>query len=660
MTAGSTHRATQENGPSVVGGRLIWTSATGITSADTGSYGGCLRRWYYEQVENRQGPPTAAMMGGTDLHNEIEGYLKSGARLMSPLALSGRRFIPQPGSNLHIERPIHFKTRGGVSIFGHVDLYNFRQEYIDPDGDLQSDPPWSFEVRDWKTTSDFQYAKTKEELADNIQLVTYAEAGFRFMPDLEHARLTHVYFRTRGRPESRLVTVRRTREEIMLRWAYAETVIDKMSEAAGAPTANHVPGNRKACDAYRGCPHREYCGEYRRTSLDDLYSDKIANDWNERTMPVGLLANNPQLMNPAPDMRAQLAEEEARMRAQVAQQQQQMPRPATNTAQLADVCTRLGSYGFGMPSLAGAAAQAYAQMGGQAVPPGFVYQGIASPPGAKRSLHSLQLTEVAHIFQLESELAEERAAAQPSVNQTPTMQAPAPQPAAHALDRPASAPVYTGILPPGAPESSPMLATAQPKPETTEYALGSEPAATPAKKTRGRPKKDALDPAPEVAVASAAQTAASPNPPSVPVTPMGEATQVTPAAESAMPTVGAPTMVGPVSGFGTILINARFASRPTKSLAAYVDYINSELSKRYSVTSDGKPGIQDVRSAPKDSVLAFGAWKGAVREVVKADPPADGDYHLDTFMDELNEVVADALRVVAESRGWIYVRGTGR
>jgi hypothetical protein len=27
-----------------------------------------------------------------------------------------------------------------------------------------------------------------------------------------------------------------------------------------------------------------------------------------------------------------------------------------------------------------------------------------------------------------------------------------------------------------------------------------------------------------------------------------------------------------------------------------------------------------------------------------------------TFMDELNEVVADALRVVAEQRGWLYVR----
>jgi hypothetical protein len=29
----------------------------------------------------------------------------------------------------------------------------------------------------------------------------------------------------------------------------------------------------------------------------------------------------------------------------------------------------------------------------------------------------------------------------------------------------------------------------------------------------------------------------------------------------------------------------------------------------------------------------------------------------DTFTDELSEVVADALRVVAEQRGWLYVRG---
>ena len=60
---------------------------------------------------------------------------------------------------------------------------------------------------------------------------------------------------------------------------------------------------------------------------------------------------------------------------------------------------------------------------------------------------------------------------------------------------------------------------------------------------------------------------------------------------------------------------------------------------------------------PKASGESFGGWKGAVREVVKADPPPPGDYHLDTFMDELNEAVADALRVVAERAGWLYIRG---
>jgi hypothetical protein len=105
-----------------------------------------------------------------------------------------------------------------------------------------------------------------------------------------------------------------------------------------------------------------------------------------------------------------------------------------------------------------------------------------------------------------------------------------------------------------------------------------------------------------------------------------------------------------------ILINAR-ASFATTSLSSYVDYINAELSKRYCVSADGKPGVQDVRCAPKDSPLAFGGWKGAVREVVKTDPPLHGDYHLDLNRDELNEAVADALRVVAERLGWLYIRG---
>jgi hypothetical protein len=701
----NTHRASQEQGPSVVNGRLVWTSATGITTADPQSFGGCYRKWYYDHILGLKAPATKAMRAGTGLHSEIERRLLTGTALQSPLALAGGIFVPHPGSGLFVEKPIHFTTRSGVAIYGHVDLYNLRQQYIDPEGTLQQDPPWSFEVKDWKTTSDFGYAKTELELASNIQLVTYAEAGFRLWPDFEHARLTHVYFRTRGRPDSKLVTIRRSRDEVAARWSYAESVIQHMSDVVQAPSVDHVDANTKSCTAYNGCPHASRCSAYRRTSLDSLYSDKVAADWNRPTAqnvlpaqptgepPVGLLSNPQMFQNgtapAAPqqaqqpqqtDMRAQLAAEEAQMRAQVAQQQQQMPQQL-NTAQLADACQRLSSFGFGFPALGANAAQAYALMGGQQIPPGFQYQGIPAPAGSRRSLHTIVLNEVAHVYQLLQELEAERATQGPQImpgvvdasKQYTTPQMQAVQTMAAAVQ---GAPIFTGppvggnhagvpgpsfggILPPGAPESRPELAMQQPaaalvhaQQHANEMTPVLEQATTEApKKKAGRPKK-ALDTAPEAAGSpQPAQTAATP-PTSAPTTPVqAVATQVTPAAASSLPE--APTFAEESC---CVLVNARFAGRSTKSLAPYVDYINAELSKRYSVTSDGKPGIQDVRCVPKDSPLAFGGWRGAVREVVKADPPPPDAYHLDTFSDDLNEVVADALRVVAEQRGWLYVR----
>lgn len=657
MTAPTTHRATLENGPSVVAGSLIWTSASGITVADPHSFGGCTRRWWYEKVDGKEAPETEAMRGGTALHAEVEAYLRHGTPLSTPLALAGRPFIPHPGDNLLIEKPIHFKTRDGISIYGHVDLYNFRQQYIDPEGVLQQDPPWSFEVKDWKTTASFEYAKTPAQLAENVQLNLYAEARFRESPDLEHARLTHVYFRTdkKKRPESKLVTIRRSREEIASRWEYAESVTRVMRDVSRETNVERVPANPKSCTAYRGCPHQGYCTAFHSTSLDHLYA-KIADDFTRPENDMGILASNPQIMQPQapaqqstapqPDMRAQLAAEEAQMRAQVAAAQA----PQMNTQSLAVACQRIIAHGRGFPAIGGNAAVPYSMTLNlnQPVQPGFVFSGIGN-------LGSIQLNEPAHIFQLADELDAERQAPpqmaqvqqqvmqqmQPVAQQISAPTGYQPQVMQYGGQQPIAQPQAGGFLPPGAPESMPQLASQPPKPE----ASAQPPAAEEPKKGRGRPKKD-KDAAPEQTAAAATPTVSSP--PSPPVgAPAPQAAPVTTSA-SYGPDTSQPLL---------ILINARSAGVATKSLAGYVDYVNGELAKRYCVNNDGSPGIQDVRCAPKDSVLSYAAWKGCVREVVKADPPPPGCYHLDTFRDELNEVVADALRVVAERAGWLYVRG---
>ncbi len=71
-------------------------------------------------------------------------------------------------------------------------------------------------------------------------------------------------------------------------------------------------------------------------------------------------------------------------------------------------------------------------------------------------------------------------------------------------------------------------------------------------------------------------------------------------------------------------------------------------------------GAVDVRCAPNDGPLGFGRWKGviaaALREKVLPNL-APGNYVYDARGSELAEVVAEELKNVCLSKGWLFVRG---
>lgn len=658
-------------GKAVLNGQLRYVSVSAVKQYDRRSKGGCPRRWWYTKIggkrEEEAKSGAEAKAKGIKLDGEIKHYLETGDKSVSALALKGLHILDKPGKDLWINLKLHAIDRGldgqplvrselsaaGVPFVGEIDYAHARGHFVDDDGTITADPAETVEVCDvkFKTTAKdrngnatFMHAA---DLVRDIQMAGYGEWFRRVRPQTQHVRLSHLYFPEKGGLPTK-VTRLHVIQDVQPTWAYVDTVVAEMKQAAAEANVENVPYEASSCNLWAGCPHREYCTAYERTSLDNLYS-KIADDFIKEP-EMGLLANNPQILQqtapaapaaPAPDMRAQLAAEEQAMRQQAIAQQQ------LTAASLSDACQRILAAGYGFPTLAGNAAQAYAQLGGQAVAPGFVYQGQMAMAGARRSLHAITLTEPQHLLQLAGELDAERASA-PAAFLTPqVMPPPAPPPVQAPVAPPMPA---ASFLPPGAPESMPQLAALPPKPE--------EAPAAPApveevKKTRGRPAKKAQDTAPEATAAVAAPA------PQAAIPPIGvPAPQAPPVTASTTPMqAAADTNQALGSGDAMVLINARSVGIATKSLAGYVDYINGELARRYSVTSDGKPGIQDVRCVPKDSPLAFGGWKGAVREVVKADPPPPGCYHFDTHMDELNEAVADALRVVADQRGWLYVRG---
>lgn len=696
-------------GRTIINGQLKYASVSSVKLFDVRTRGGCPRRWFKRYVEHQREPETDNMIeakaAGLELDAQVKEYWRTGSKAMSALAIKGLHILEAPGPDLKLDKAIHavsyFRngqpfaplpqlpngdhpdypkdveivvrsvlTAGGVPFVGELDMAHERGHYRDDDGEYHQDPPKTIEVCDLKyksnaTTRDGDSTFLREtDLVRDIQMAGYGEWVGRVRPDIQHVRLSHLYFPKK--PASSLptkVTRLHVLDDCRRTWEYVESAVRSMVDVARETDIERVPGADKSmsCDAYSGCPYRETCSAYKRNSLDNIYG-KIADDHiQEKNM--GLIAQTqPQLMqNAAPQQTApsqqQLAAEEQAMRASTAQQQQQMPQQL-NLQEYLLAGHRLSQYGFGMPALAGNAAQAYAAAAGQSVAPGFVYPSAMAPAGAAHSLHTLTLTEPGQVFQLERECAAKvNPQPQPPITawQTAPQQAPASPPMSFAPQQiaapqqaaPQVAAAASNFLSPGAPESMPQLAQAAALPPVRGPNDSEPPEPT---KKRGRPGKKSQDAASEP-VAAGSPIAAQAVPPS----PAASAPQVgDTGAASAYSTADASEYVATAC----ILVNARSESFPTKSLAGYVDYINETLAKRYNVRDDGTPGPLDCRTAVEGSILGFGGWKGAVRTVVQADPPPPGAYHFDTFMNELNELVADSLRVVAEKCGWLYVRGT--
>lgn len=519
----TTHKAELELGPGVVNGRLLWTSASGLTKIDTNSTGGCARRWWFEQVLGKRQPSTEAQRKGTKLHSEIEGHLIEGKPLLTALANSGRHYIPEAGPGLLIEQGIARATPEGiaswlsiqtsaglVAVAGHVDIWNHRGIYIDREGELKPEPrPNTLETKDWKTTSNLVYAKTAAELAQNVQMVTYSEVGFRAWPHLEHGRLTHVYFRTRGAAVSDLVTTLCDREQIGRRWEYVEGLGRLAADVAREMDPEKVPANRNACSAYGGCPHQAYCSVGSHDSLSEVFGPRGAEQVIARMRGQPLNQENPHMaltdkLNPsvvaaaqagtmipqpaapvatlpaaqgvgvavsmAPAIDAEVARIQAEETARRAQQAAGIP------VGFAEALGALRASGYGFPTFVGRAASAVAAQftaWGHAITlqPGQELTGVGwlservKQPVEDPSLVLQLAAEVATLPPLQQQQPAAVAPPPPPVMITPPP-APVVPPPSMLTQAPApiaapTVPMAISVLPPDAPASNPALA-AQP------------------------------------------------------------------------------------------------------------------------------------------------------------------------------------------------------
>lgn len=264
---------------------LQQTSASQITEASR-----CERRWFFAYVEGLRQPSTAAQLRGISIDNEyVQPYLRDGSIKQgewTPLLKILIPHLPSPQQRPEVQKQINLPTYdGGPNLLGFIDL-------IYPQGN------W-LQIDDLKTTSDFRYCKSEDQLRNDVQMMTYAKWAHTQVGD--KIAIAHIYARTteaarahRSTQPHGYVDGKMCKCKNCTAWRHAAncgkqvdslpifvsltevnqiwdrslaTVRRMMIAAKEALRGEELTPNTEACMDYGGCPHRGRCGLMTVTSL---------------------------------------------------------------------------------------------------------------------------------------------------------------------------------------------------------------------------------------------------------------------------------------------------------------------------------------------------------------------------------------------------------
>lgn len=282
------------NKKAVLDGVINYTSVSQIKKFSPKEEGGCPRRWYFNYVMCLPESGTFATDTGAKVHAQLEHYLETGEDVLGPIARTGLEFLPTPGADLLIEVAIdgecttcggtHPASRrpnqcrcedyawpetalraSGVPLVGKIDLVNVRE---------------GVEVLDHKTSSNVRaYAKGPDAIANDPQMVGYAEWARSIYPSAEEIRVTHITYPTdttpkkkatsENRPDLQVSTTGAAKSTTLVplklirdRWQSVSSIVEQMQSAAGEAEYKKVPKNELSCRSYgRPCPYLSQCND---------------------------------------------------------------------------------------------------------------------------------------------------------------------------------------------------------------------------------------------------------------------------------------------------------------------------------------------------------------------------------------------------------------
>jgi hypothetical protein len=256
-------------------------------------------------------------------------------------------------------------------------------------------------VGDYKTLSDFRYMKTPQELADSVQMMTYAKWAIEAHQETQdladikdgppNIRLVHMYAKTRApftrssiRHESALVTP----NEINTKWNKTLDIVREMEQVSSCTQANDVEANGALnghCEAYGGCQFRDKCGISPSSGIKTLFQitkkpqeqdlmgsailDKIR---AAQAKAASATPSTPVTVAPSATISATPGVGEASASVQGIQSESLTPATSLATGvtspakgPVSGLLAKIQSTGKGRPHLAGAICQAYGKEQGQ-------------------------------------------------------------------------------------------------------------------------------------------------------------------------------------------------------------------------------------------------------------------------------------------------------
>ena len=224
----------------------------------------CLRLWGFRYLDKVRSPPTPGQAKGTARHAIGENWLRDG--IIPPPGDIGVRFLagihhlPKPSRDLMVEHAFLFED-GDVHWRGFIDC-------VDPTGDVLT-------VIDHKSTKNFYWAKSPEDLMSDTQSTIYAKAIMAmFGVDTIEARW--VYYLMEGQPSSKKVSITLDKDHVEkeyrgLKILGNELLRLKKTTESGLDIPTKYP--KAACKAFGGCDFGEICAAKKEgKNMSDLLS----------------------------------------------------------------------------------------------------------------------------------------------------------------------------------------------------------------------------------------------------------------------------------------------------------------------------------------------------------------------------------------------------